>query len=130
MKVQLSLADLRAEWATQWGQQPHRRIGRAMLEASLNFKKWEYETRGVPKQVQQRLDVLLKDYRNNRVGFAPKQRIKAGTRLERIYKGKKYSVIVTTSGFEYAGKHWSSLSKIANHITGSKWNGWLFFGLK
>ena len=130
MKVQLSLTDLRAEWATQWEQQPHKRIGRTMLEVSLEFKKWEHETGGVPKKVQQRLDTLLNEYRNNRASFTPKQRLKPGTRLERVYKGKKYSVFVTEGGFEYDGIYWSSLSKIANHITGSKWNGWLFFGLK
>ena len=39
-------------------------------------------------------------------------------------------VLVKAEGFEYEGKAYSSLSKIANDITRSRWNGWLFFGLK
>jgi hypothetical protein len=51
-------------------------------------------------------------------------------RLVRTWKGKKYGVTVTQNGFEYEGKSYTSLSHIANTITSSRWNGWLFFGLK
>jgi len=56
--------------------------------------------------------------------------LKPGTRLERIYKGKAHNVLVTESGFEYQDQLYKSLSKIANDITGKRWNGWVFFGLK
>ena len=126
----LSLAELRAEWFKYWEMPAHKGMGRAMLEASLQFKQWERDTGGIPNSVQKKLHELLSEYRNNRSGFKPNQRLKPGTRLERIYKGVKYSVLVTEGGFEYDGTKWSSLSKIAGHITGSKWNGWVFFGLK
>lgn len=126
----LSLTELRAEWSKYWEMPAHKGMGRTMLEASLQFKQWERDTGGIPKSFQKKLDELLAEYRSNRNGFNPNQRLKPGTRLERIYKGQKYSVSVTANGFEYDGTHWSSLSKIANHITRSKWNGWVFFGLK
>lgn len=54
-----------------------------------------------------------------------------GTRYTRIWKGKKYEVVVLGNGtFEFEGKTFSSLSAIARQITGTRWNGKLFFGVK
>ena len=52
-----------------------------------------------------------------------------GTRLTRVYKGHKYQVEVLTSGFAYDGQRYQSLSAITHAITGSHWNGYLFFKL-
>ena len=54
----------------------------------------------------------------------------AGTVLERVYHGQILRVIVLASGFEYEGQHYGSLSAIAHHLTGTRWNGFHFFGLK
>ena len=53
----------------------------------------------------------------------------AGSILTRTYRTKRYEVLVLQEGFEYQGQHFSSLSKIARVITGTRWNGFLFFGL-
>lgn len=54
-----------------------------------------------------------------------------GTRYQRVWKGKKYEVIVLENGkFEYDGEVFNSLSAIARNITGTRWNGKLFFGVK
>ncbi|MFH1373978.1 MAG: DUF2924 domain-containing protein [bacterium] len=54
---------------------------------------------------------------------------KVGTTITKTYKGKKINVRVLENGFEYAGQQFRSLSALARHITGSIWNGFLFFGL-
>ena len=54
----------------------------------------------------------------------------AGTLLTRPYKGVEYQVTVLQAGFQFAGKHYPSLSKIAQEITGTHWNGFLFFKLQ
>ena len=54
---------------------------------------------------------------------------KPGTILRREYSGKEYTVTVHEADFEYRGKRYASLSKIAKEITGTHWNGWLFFNL-
>jgi hypothetical protein len=54
---------------------------------------------------------------------------KAGTTLERIYKGKKLLVTVTADGFEFQGKPYRSLSALAKHITGQIVNGYVWWGL-
>jgi Protein of unknown function (DUF2924) len=56
--------------------------------------------------------------------------IKPGTRLIRQWQGKSYKVTVAKSGFEYDGQWYASLSEIARLITGTRWSGPLFFGLK
>ncbi|MCC6678131.1 MAG: DUF2924 domain-containing protein [Phycisphaerales bacterium] len=54
----------------------------------------------------------------------------AGTVLTREYKGRTVAVRVLPKGFEYEGRVFRSLSAIANHVTGSHWNGAVFFGLR
>lgn len=52
-----------------------------------------------------------------------------GTVLRRTFKGTEHEVTVLPHGFEYEGKTYRSLSAVATAITGSHWNGFLFFGL-
>ncbi|MBZ0234429.1 MAG: DUF2924 domain-containing protein [Deltaproteobacteria bacterium] len=52
-----------------------------------------------------------------------------GTELVREFRGRTYRVVVHEADFEYDGRRWTSLSAIARHITGSPWNGMVFFGL-
>ena len=53
-----------------------------------------------------------------------------GTRLIREWQGVEHTVTVTQDGFEWQGRPYQSLSAIARAVTGSRWNGWIFFGLK
>ncbi len=53
-----------------------------------------------------------------------------GTILRRVHNGITHQVIVCAEGFEHAGMRFKTLSAIAKHITGTPWNGFLFFGLK
>ena len=54
----------------------------------------------------------------------------AGTRLIREYQGVEHCVTVLADGFEYQGRPYKSLSAVARAITGTRWNGPLFFGLR
>ena len=53
-----------------------------------------------------------------------------GSSLIREWQGKRHEVGVVAGGFIYQGEAFRSLSKVAHHITGTKWNGPVFFGLK
>ena len=53
-----------------------------------------------------------------------------GTVVRRVFDGKTHEVTVCVEGFEYEGRKYKTLSAIANQIAGSRWNGFLFFGLK
>ena len=69
-------------------------------------------------------------------GDRTKSRIRAdlkpivGTRLIREWQGVEHLVTVTADGFDWQGRPYKSLSAIARAITGTRWNGWVFFGLK
>jgi hypothetical protein len=52
-----------------------------------------------------------------------------GTLLTRDFKGQTYVVKVLANGFEYDGRTYKTLSAIAGEIAGTRWNGFLFFGL-
>ena len=57
-------------------------------------------------------------------------RLKPGTRLVREWRGEIHQVTVLDDGLEYRGSHYDSLSEIARSITGTRWSGPLFFGLR
>ncbi len=71
-----------------------------------------------------RVDVRVSEKRPSKNGILP------GTRFERIWKGRRYEVLAQEKGFEYDGRIFRSLSAVAREITGTRWNGRLFFGLK
>ena len=127
---ELSLNELREKWAKEWGKQPHGLMGPTMLKESLKFKKWQKETGGLTAEQEARLNDMIKSYKRNPNTFDASIQLRPGTRLVRTWKGKKHSVNLTKDGFEYNGSNYSSLSQVANTITGSRWNGWAFFGLK
>lgn len=96
-----------------------------MMEKSLSYKEY-----GLALTHEAELKKLIKQYKRNPKCFDENNPLKPGTKLVRHWKGRQHSVIVKPDGFEYEDCVYSSLSKIANDITGSKWNGYLFFGVK
>ena len=52
-----------------------------------------------------------------------------GTLLRRQYRGREVIVQVRADGFEYQSRMYRSLSAVAREVTGTQWNGWVFFGL-
>ena len=82
----------------------------------------------LPESIRKKLD----EGSDGESRLVPKDRpILAGTRLIRNWKGKEHEVTVRDDGhFEYQGEAYRSLSAIARKITGSQWNGKLFFGVK
>src|SRR5690606_38831601 len=97
---------------------------------SLKFKRREKETGGLSPDHQTRLEELIRVYKSNPESFDKALILKPGTQLMRKWKGDIHYVTVTQGGFNYKDNIYASLSQIANTITGSRWNGWVFFGLK
>ena len=52
------------------------------------------------------------------------------SRLIREWQGIEHCATVRDNGYEYQGRPYKSLSAVARSITGTRWNGWVFFGLK
>ncbi len=123
-----TIQDLRAQWQQAWQIKPHNRIGRKMLERSLYFKQYEKQ---LSPQTHKRLTKLIQNYKRNPHYFEQGHMLlKPGMKIIREWQGKPHVVTITSDGFSYQHSNYSSLSKIASEITGSKWNGWVFFDLK
>jgi len=127
-----STPDLRAMWRDLFESAPPRR-NRRFLESRLGYRIQELEYGGLKPATIKRLEALGEaldggnaDLRRRRADDRPI----AGTRLIRAYQGVEHSVTVRADGFEYQGRPYKSLSAIARAITGTRWNGWVFFGLR
>lgn len=131
MKKQPTTDDLRVLWAELWGITPHKGIGPTLLKKSIDYKMREHEGGGLTNEQQSQLDQLIRQYKRSPASFDERcSALKPGTRLFRKYKSKQHSVLVKADGFEYQDRLYTSLSQIANDITGTRWNGHVFFGLK
>lgn len=60
----------------------------------------------------------------------PNRKLRSGTRLVREWQGRVHEIAVVKEGYVWQGACYRSLSEIAHRITGTRWNGWVFFGLK
>ena len=82
-----------------------------------------WRMRQAPPQAEEAMPVQPLEPRDPRVPLV-------GTVLRRVFNGVAHEVTVCGEGFEYAGERFKTLSAVAKHITGTPWNGFLFFGLK
>ncbi len=59
-----------------------------------------------------------------------RQALVSQPKLIREWQGIEQTVTVLADGYEWQGRSYRSLSAVARAITGTRWNGWIFFGLK
>ena len=125
----LSAQQLRDEWRRLNRDQPPR-LSRDLLVRAVAYRMQEVACGGLSKATQRKLLTLTKELESNgSIVCDVGQRIRPGMRLVREWRGRTHTVVVTETGFEFAGKAYSSLTKIAHAITGAHWSGPRFFGL-
>ncbi|WP_300581067.1 DUF2924 domain-containing protein [Marivita sp.] len=124
--------DLKDQWRELFDSEPPP-FNRRYLESRLAYRIQELAYGGLKAETVRRLERLGEKLDG---GDRKKSRIRAdshpiaGTRLIREWQGVEHVVTVTVDGFEWQGRPYKSLSAIARAITGTRWNGWVFFGLK
>ena len=124
--------DLKKQWRDLFDSEPPP-FNRRYLESRLAYRIQELAYGGLKPETVRRLERLGEDLDG---GDKKKRGMRAdampitGTRLLREWQGVEHIVTVTTNGFEWQGRPYKSLSAIARAITGTRWNGWVFFGLK
>jgi hypothetical protein len=116
----MSLKDLRMEWERRYGAAPRHRSA-DLLRRVLAWRI-QADVYGGFDATTRRL--LEKDH--GELKIAPR----SGMRLAREWAGRRHEVVVTDSGVVYEGCTYGSLSEVARHITGQRWNGPRFFGLR
>ena len=85
---------------------------------------------GLKPATRRFLEKAAQDNDASKQQLLPAISIKPGTRLLREWHGITYEVIILESSVLCNGKHYRSLSEVARAITGARWSGPLFFGLK
>jgi hypothetical protein len=139
----MTVAELRARYTEVFGEEPRSR-NKDYLWKRVAYRIQELAEGGITDRAKKRAEELARDI-DLRVkppkGFEPiapnatdkpqrDARLPAvGSSLKRSYKGKEHAVQILENGFEYDGRHFVSLSAIAREITGTRWNGFTFFGL-
>ena len=124
--------ELKKQWQILF-ETPPPPYNRRFLESRLAYRIQELHYGGLKPETIARLEALGEQLDGGNITV---RRIRgddrpiAGPRLIREYKGVEQTVTVLQDGYEYQGRPYKSLSAIARAITGTRWNGWTFFGLK
>lgn len=125
-------ADLKSQWRELFGKEPPP-YSRTYLQSRLAYRIQELSLGGLKPQTIAHLEALGEalDGGNPEKRKVPAaNRLITGTQLIREYQGVPHTVIVRDTDFVYEGRPYKSLSSIARAITGTRWNGLMFFGLK
>lgn len=123
---------LKARWRELFDTEPPA-FNRQFLESRLSYRVQELAYGGLSKDTLEGLQAMSKQYVTKDAAqrkARPLLRPVAGTKLIREWEGVEHCVTVRIDDFEYMGRPYKSLSSVAREITGTKWNGWVFFGLK
>lgn len=126
----LSTSGLRSVWEETFGRPPPKSARRDMLLRALAYRAQEQAAGGLRPATRRRLARVAEDLRDGKaVGHTP-PRLLPGTRLIREWNGETHVVEILADGFAWRGAYYSSLSAIARAITGVRWSGPRFFGLR
>ncbi len=123
---------LKEQWRELFGTEPPP-YNRRFLESRLAYRIQELAYGGLKPETLARLEALGEQFDGGKITV---RRMRgddkpiAGAQLIREYQGVEHVVTVTRAGYEYQGRPYQSLSAIARAITGTRWNGRVFFGLR
>jgi hypothetical protein len=124
--------ELRKQWQRLFDSPPPR-YNRRFLESRLAYRIQELAHGGLKPETLARLEALGEQLDGGNITVRRRradERPISGTRLIREYRGIEHTVTVMPDGYEWQGRPYRSLSAIARAITGTRWNGLVFFGLK
>lgn len=127
----LSVSELKDRWRSIYGTDPPPRSSRKLLVAAVAYRMQERAFGGLKPSVRRLLERVSEDPCERRtLRIRPVTRASAGTVLIRDWQGKSHHVTVLDRGVLYRKKNYHSLSQVARAITGCRWSGPLFFGLR
>ncbi len=122
----LGVDALRARWRMLFGAVPPKGLTKDIIGRMIAYRIQEEAFGGLDRETVKLLDRLARGEKPNELN----RRLKTGTVLVREYNGERHVVTVVPGGFLWRDMTYSSLSIIAQAITGTKWNGPRFFGLR
>lgn len=125
------IAELRRDWLIAFGTPAPSDLGRELLSRAVSWKEQERLHGGLKAETLRHLKSLAKQLdRSGELDLERQVTLKAGTRLVREWNGRTIHVAVQDDGFVYDGQKYPSLSHVARAVTGTRWSGPRFFGLR
>jgi len=127
----IDIAALGQHWIHLYGTQPPPRISRDLLTRAVAYRLQEKVLGGLRPSTRRLLKQVAEAATARRpIRATLQRRLKPGTVLLREWGGLRHQVTVLEKGVLFEGKRFGSLSEVAGRITGARWSGPLFFGLK
>lgn len=126
----LDAGELRQRWIALFGAEPSPRLGRSFMVHALAYRLQERALGGLKPATQRLLDRVGEGGSAITPERVAKRRASAGTVLIRVWRGVTHRVSLLDHSVVYRGRRYKSLSEVACVITGTRWSGPLFFGLK
>jgi hypothetical protein len=128
---QLSKTALYDLWKQLFNASPSPKLRRDLMIPILAFRLQEQAFGSLSPRTFDRLRNLSRAFERNSDSAIPSApQLRAGTRLVRQWRDQVHLVSVGANFYEYQGARYQSLSAIARLITGTRWSGPLFFGIK
>ncbi|HWY21213.1 MAG TPA: DUF2924 domain-containing protein [Candidatus Acidoferrum sp.] len=128
---QLSKTALFDLWKQLFNASPSPKLRRDLMIPILAFRLQEQAFGSLGARTRDRLRNLSRAFERDSDSAIPSApQIRPGTRLVRQWRDQVHLVNVEASFYEYQGARYKSLSEIARLITGTRWSGPLFFGIK
>jgi len=127
----LSMNELKIRWRDLYDSEPPPRISRELLTRAIAYRQQEQVFGGLEQSTRRLLERTAEDLSaHGRKRVAPTRKVSPGTLLIREWQGAAHQVTVLDQGVVYRDKRYGSLSEVARLITGARWSGPLFFGLR
>lgn len=124
----MSASQRKEEWRRLLKSPPPPAFGSGLLAQALAYHEQERALGGLSAADLKRVkNAKHSSAEGNR---PPDSDVRPGTWLSRTWHGEVHQVVVLDDGVEYRGKRYASLSAVARSITGARWSGPRFFGLK
>ena len=133
---QLSPATIREQWLVATGTPPPRYISKNLLMRILADRIQTAKYGGLTAETRRRLlkiaaaSLKSQPERSKQAIEAPTPKLRPGSVLVRDWQGSRHQVMVIDTGFAFEGQTYRSLSEVARRITGTRWSGPAFFGLR
>lgn len=118
--------EVKALWCGTFKRDVPKGLTRDLLVRTLC---WHIQERAIGGHDRATLQILA-SYAKGKPDGQKARRLKPGTEIVREYQGERHTVVVTAEGFRWRDGDYSSLTAIAQAITGTNWNGPRFFGLR
>jgi hypothetical protein len=122
---------LKERWRTLYGTEPPPRISEDLLRRAIAYRLQERSLGGLKPSTRRLLRRVAEEARpRHSTSATPAPRLRPGAVLIREWRGTSHQVTVLEDGVLFRGKRHRSLSEVAREITGNRWSGPLFFGLR